>query len=107
MVGILKELIDSIDNIKLSDGAVQVKTLAVRVDAAATEAKRLLGFLRDEQDVEVVARNLGALVSDLPTNPKSPKNKRASSQDIQNYRSSVKDFQLALHEQLHRTQQGN
>ncbi len=96
VIGSLKSLVDSIDNVGTSAGLVKVDTLSIRLHRLLDDAVRLLDVLKDPRDVKLVSENLKEILFELPLSPSDPKGDKASQKSLDAYLEVIHKFRQTM-----------
>lgn len=74
LVGLLKGILDRLQNIRDSYGLVKISTLTKRLVICERDTIKILETLSEDRDVRYIAENIKEIVFELPPNPPQKKN---------------------------------
>jgi hypothetical protein len=106
VIGLLSEIVDSLDNIQASLGLVKVLTVTARLSKTLSDTIRLLDSLSDPRDINLVSENVKEIVFAYPQTIKDTKEKTASTEDISKWRATIKHFIDKMDHYKSKAQQG-
>ena len=97
LIGILKGILDRLQNIDSSSGLVRISTLTKRLRMCELDTVKIIETLSDTKDVRYVAENVRDLVFELPSNPPQRKNlKNPEPHEPGEYRAALKSLLAVL-----------
>lgn len=91
VVGSLRRLIRQIESIR-SEESVSYRQQAYRLEQVSEEISRIIDNLNDESDVDLVEKELLALISKIPKNPRPVPGRELTTSLIDNYRRKLRDL---------------
>jgi len=89
VIGSIKKIVNLLDLVRSNNGVVFADTLASRLNQAATDTQKLLGNLKSKEDEILIKTGINQIINELPRNPKAPKRRTNSKEQIELYNSAI------------------